>query len=305
MAVEFKSLQGPFGVELLDVDFSKDRSDKTLREVVSLLYKHQFIVIRNQRLQLEQFDAVTRTFGAQRPHFLDHLRMEGHASILMLSNVFDSGRQIGVYEGACFWHTDVAYEDPPNSATIVYSIRAPHGAPTYLADMFTAYDALPENTKKAIENLTAIHHYGNREDTVEGSPTAAERLTDDQKKRVNAVFHPLVMRHPATGRRSLYGVCGSSFGIVDMPDAEAIGLLRELANHATQPEFTTAYDYEVGDVAAWDTYSTLHKAPFVKPADMGAPHARILWRVSVTGLSPLVAPHVDRRSAPAHRVAQG
>jgi len=276
----------------LNVDFSTDRSDKTLREVVSLFYKHQFVVVRRQTLELPHFDAVTRAFGSQRPHFLDHLRMDGHASILMLSNLFDQGRQLGVYEGACFWHTDVAYEDPPNSATIVYSILAPGGAPTFVADMFSAYDALPEKTKKAIEPLIALHHYGNREDPREGSATAAERLTEEQKRRVSNVYHPLVMRHPVTGRRSLYGVAGSSHGIVGMPDDEALGLLRELAVHATRPEFTTAHDYEKGDVAAWDTYSTLHKAPVVKPAAPNDPHARTLWRVSVTGQSPLVCPHV-------------
>ncbi len=300
MAVEFKSLSGPFGIELLGVDLSTDRSEGTLREVVSLFYKHQFIVVRRQALRLEEFDAVTRAFGAQRPHFLDHLRMDNHASILMLSNVFDNGRQIGVYEGACFWHTDVAYEDPPNSATIVYSRLAPKCAPTYVADMFSAYDALPERTKRRINDLTVIHHYGNREDTVEGSPTAAERLTDDQKMRVVVVHHPLVKRHPATGRRSLYGVAGSSFGIVGMPEDEALALLRELAVHATGPEFATAFDYEVGDLAAWDTYSTLHKAPVVRRASMSDPHARILWRVSVTGLSPLIKPHPDC-TAPSER----
>jgi taurine dioxygenase len=302
MTIEYKSLPGPFGIEILNVDFSTDRSDETLRQVVSLFYKQQFVVIRGQQLKLEQFDAITRAFGDQRPHFLDHLRMDGHASILMLSNVFDNGRQLGVYEGACFWHTDVAYEDPPNSATIVYSIRAPGGTPTYVADMFSAYDALPEKTKRAIDPLVCVHHYGNRDDTVEGSPTAAERLTAEQKKRIEVVHHPLVMRHPATGRRSLYGVAGSSFGIVGMPDDEALGLLSELAVHATRPEFTTAYDYDVGDFAAWDTYSTLHKAPFSKPAAMNDAHARVLWRVSVTGMSPLIAPHADRH-VPAPRIA--
>jgi taurine dioxygenase len=101
------------------------------------------------------------------------------------------------------------------------------------------------------------------------------------------------MRHPITGRRSLYGVAGSSFGIVGMPDDQAIALLGELKAHAIRPEFTTAYDYEVGDVACWDTFSTLHKAPAQKRAAMDDAHARMLWRVSVTGSSPLLARHID------------
>jgi taurine dioxygenase len=231
--------------------------------------------------------------------------MDGHPSILMLSNIYDDGRQLGVYEGACFWHTDVAYETPPNSATIVYSIKTPRdgGAPTYIADMFGAYDSLSESMKRRIDALVVLHHYGNREDTVEGSPTAAERLTAEQKRRVRNTFHPLVMRHPITGRRSLYGVAGSSFGIVGMPDDEAIALLDELKEHATRPEFTTAYDYEPGDIACWDTFSTLHKAPAQKRATMEDKHARMLWRVSVTGSSPLLSRHVDVTADPAATAA--
>lgn len=299
MAIHYKSLEGSFGVELLEVDLSKDATAETLREIVSIFYKNQFVVIREQALRLEDFDTFSRAFGNQRPHFLDHLRMDGHPAILMLSNIYEGDRQLGIYDGACFWHTDVAYEDPPNSATIVYSIKPPAGGgtPTYLADMFAAYDALPERTKQRIDGLTVLHHYGNRDDTVEGSPTAAEKLTPEQKRKVQNVYHPLVMRHPISGRRSLYGVAGSSFGIVGMADSEALDLLHELAEHATRPEFTTAYDYAAGDIACWDTYSTLHKAPAQKPAQPDEPHARMLWRVSVTGLSPLINAHPDFTAA--------
>ena len=295
MTLLYKSLPGPFGVEILDVDLGSDDRDEVLREIVSIFYRHQFIVIRNQELTLEGFDRFSKAFGNQRPHFLDHLRMDNQPAILMLSNIYEGKRQTGVDDGACFWHTDVAYEDPPNSATVVYSIKTPEvgEAPTYVADMFAAYDALPESMKQRIDSLTVLHHYGNRYDTEEGSPTAAETLTENQKSRVTNVYHPLVKRHPATGRKSLYGVAGSSFGIVGMPDDEAYALLHELAEHATQSRFTTAYNYTEGDVACWDTFSTLHKAPLQKPAQPDDAHARMLWRVSVTGFSPLIEPHSD------------
>ena len=295
MTLLYKSLPGPFGVEILDVDLAADDRDETLRDIVSIFYRHQFIVIREQNLTLEGFDRFSKAFGKQRPHFLDHLRMDDQPAILMLSNIYEGERQLGVYEGACFWHTDVAYEDPPNSATIVYSIKTPTAgeAPTYVADMFSAYDALSESMKDRIDSLTVLHHYGNRYDTEEGSPTAAETLTKSQKSRVENVFHPLVQRHPASGRKSLYGAAGSSFGIVGMPDDEALSLLHELAEHATQPQFTTAYNYSEGDIACWDTFSTLHKAPVQKPARREDPHARMLWRVSVTGFSRLLEPHPD------------
>ena len=280
-------LPGVFGVEISGLDLSKPLDGGTQRELLDLFHRYQLIVVKNQKLEFEEFDRLTRYFGRQDPHFLDHLRMRGHPAILMLSNVFENDKPIGVFEGAAFWHTDVAYRDPPNSATIVYSIERPRGGcPTHFADMFTAYDALPESMKERIDDMVVLHHYGNRADMDENSRTSAERLTPEQKKRVTNVFHPLVQRHPVTGRKSLYGVAGSSFGIVGMPDDEAIALLDELKGHATQPRFVTQHDYDVGDVAAWDTFSTLHMATLHDRATTKETR-RMLWRVSVTGKAPI------------------
>lgn len=214
--------------------------------------------------------------------------MRGHPAILMLSNIFEDGKPIGVYEGAAFWHTDVPYEDPPNSSTIVYCIENPDdGCPTYFSDMYTAYDDLPQTTKDRIDGLQVVHHYGNRWDMDEDSRTSAERLTPEQKANVQNVIHPLVRTHHVTGRKALYGVCGSAFGIVAMPDDEAIALLDELAHHAIQDKYQTVMEVEVGDIGAWDTYATLHKAKLQDPA-VGDTDRRLLWRVSVTGKPPIL-----------------
>ena len=278
-----KPLPGPFGAEIEGLDLRRPLDRATARELINVFHANRIVAIRSQRLEFEDFDRVTREFGDQKPHFLDHLRMRGHPAILMLSNMFEDGKPLGVYEGAAFWHTDVAYQDPPNSATVVYSIRNPAGGcPTHFADCVAAYDALPARMKAFVDDKVVLHHYGNRADMDEDSPTSAERLTAEQKMAVSNVYMPLVRRHHVTGAKALYGVAGSSFGIVGMPDDEATDLLDELAAHCVRDEFTTSYDYEVGDLAAWDTFQTLHMATLQKPAT-GEADARILWRVSVTG----------------------
>jgi len=282
-----RALPGGFGAEIFDIDLAQPLDTDTERALLDAFHQHQVIVVRGQHLAFEQFDALTRCFGAQKPHFLDHLRLHGHPAILLLSNVFDGDRPLGVYEGAAFWHTDVAYEDPPNSATVVYALEVPAGGcPTEFADCIAAYDDLPQATKDRIDDLTVIHHYGNRWDMDEDSPTSAERLTAEQKRRVRNVRMPLVRRHHVTGRKALYGVAGSSFGIVGWPDDEAIDLLDELARHCIQDKYRSSWDYAVGDVAAWDTFATLHKAQVQAPA-AGTHDRRMLWRVSVTGKPPV------------------
>ncbi len=282
-----KPLPGPFGAEIEGLDLSQPLDRDTAKELIDVFHAHKVIAIRRQKLEFEDFDRVTREFGDQKPHFLDHLRMRGHPAILMLSNMFEDGKPLGVFEGAAFWHTDVAYQDPPNSSTVVYSIKNPDaGCPTTFADCVAAYDALPETMKAFLDDKVVLHHYGNRADMDEDSPTSAERLTPEQKAAVSNVYMPLVRRHHVTGVKALYGCAGSSFGIVGMPDDEATDLLDELAAHCVQDRFTTSYDYEVGDLAAWDTFQTLHMATLQKPAT-GDTDSRILWRVSVTGKPPV------------------
>jgi taurine dioxygenase len=284
---EVNPLPGALGVEIAGIDLSQPMSDEETREFLDIYFNYQLIRLRGQRLSFEQFDALTKVFGDQRPHFLDHLRMKGHPAILMLSNVFEDGKPIGVFEGAAFWHTDVAYEDPPNSSTVVYGVEFPEGGcPTYFADMYTAYDDLAQSMKERIDDLQVVHHYGNRWDMDEDSRTSAERLTPEQKTNVQNVIHPLVRNHHITGRKALYGVCGSAFHIVGMPDDEAIDLLDELAHHAIQAKYQTEMEVEVGDVGAWDTFATLHKATLQDPA-VGDTDRRLLWRVSVSGKPPI------------------
>jgi len=282
-----KPLPGNFGVEIEGLNLREPLEPAVLKSLLETFHQNQVVVLRDQALEFEDFDRVTREFGDQKPHFLDHLRLRGHAAILMLSNLFEDGKPLGVYEGAAFWHTDVAYQDPPNSSTIVYALECPDGGcPTEFADCFSAYDDLPEAMKNRIDDLTVIHHYGNRWDMDEESPTSAERLTDAQKQAVANVHMPLVRRHHVTGRKALYGAAGSSFGIIGWPDDEAVALLDELAQHCIQEKYRNRWDYTVGDVAAWDTFSTLHKAQVQKPAT-GDSDRRCLWRVSVTGVPPV------------------
>ena len=137
--------------------------------------------------------------------------------------------------------------------------------------------------KEQIQHLIALHHYGNRDDLDKSSRTVASVLTEAQEKRVTWVRHPVVRRHPVTGRRALYAVSGSSFAIEGMPQDEALGLLDELQRHATQQKYQCRVRYGVGDLVIWDNASLLHSATLTDPDD-----ARTLWRITVKeeGASP-------------------
>src|SRR5204863_6686377 len=135
---------------------------------------------------------------------------------------------------------------------------------------------LSETMKRRIAPMIGVHHYGNRKVADEMSRVAASPLTDEQKAKMPLITHPLVRPHPVTGRKALYAVSGSSYGIVGMPEDEAVALLDELAAHSTQPKYQCSLKYGVGDVVIWDNASLLHSATLVDPED-----PRTLWRVTV------------------------
>lgn len=274
-------LPGPLGAKISDIDASQPLAPHIRTALLDALYARGVIVLPNQLLTPKELDRFAHYFGRPQPHILSHLRLPENPNILRLSNVVQDGEPIGVYEGAAYWHTDMSFEADPAMATIVYSIAAPEsGGETLIANMFLAYESLSPQMRRRIDALTVLHHYGNRDDLDESSAASASPLRAEQKEQVQNVFHPLVRRHPATGRKALYAVRGSSFGIVGMPDDEAVALLRELGEHATQPEFTYRHRYGVGDIVVWDNNSTLHAATPIATAT-GPNDTRLLHRISV------------------------
>jgi taurine dioxygenase len=266
-----------FGVQAEGVDLSRPLTDAGFAGLEAAFYRGAVLVVRGQRLTTGQFHGFARRVGVPEPHVIDQFHHPEIADILILSNVRRDDRPIGLADGGTYFHTDYSYLEVPARATMLHAITVPSsGGETLFADQRGAWDDLPEAMKRRIDGLAVRHHYGNREDLDTRSRTVASVLTDEQETRLNWVRHPLVRVHPVTGRKALYAVSGSSFGIDGMPDDEGRGLLDELKAHATQPKYRLAVRYGVGDVVMWDNLSLLHAATLTDPDD-----PRTLWRITV------------------------
>ena len=266
-----------FGLEAHGVDLTQPMSDEAFAPILQAFFRGQVLVIRDQRLTAAQFVAFARHFGPPEPHVIDQFHHPDDANILVLSNRVDNGKPLGLADAGTYFHTDYSYLEVPARATTLYSIEVPKvGGNTLFANQYAAYDDLSETMKRKLEPLIAIHHYGNRDERNEASRIAASPLTDEQKARMPLITHPVVRRHPVTGRKALYAVSGSSYGIVGMPEDEAVALLDELAAHATQPKYVYSLAYGVGDVVIWDNASLLHSATLVDAA-----YPRTLWRITL------------------------
>ena len=274
--LSFTSLCPGFGLETADVDIA-ELDDATFAEIEAAFFRGQVLVARAQHLAPAQFVAFARRFGPPEPHVIDQFHHPDDPNILILSNVVIDDEPQGLADAGTYFHTDYSYLAVPARATLLYSIEVPQvGGDTLFANQYAAYDDLPDAMKRRIEPLLAIHHYGNRNDQDETSRTVASVLTSEQKAKMPLITHPIVRRDPVTGRKALYAVSGSSFGIVGMPHDEACALLDELAAHATQEKYRYSLAYGVGDVVVWDNASLLHCATLTAPDD-----PRTLWRITV------------------------
>lgn len=274
--MEFRKLSDGFGVEVREVDLAS-LIGSAFEEVRNAFYKYQVLVARAQKLTATQFLQFARRIGPPEPHVIDQFHHPEHADILILSNVMKDGKPTGLADAGTYFHTDYSYLEVPARATMLYSIQVPkQGGDTLFANQYAAYEDLSSEVKAKIQNLVALHHYGNRDDQDRSSRTVASVLSEAQEKKVTWVRHRVARPHPVTGRTALYAVSGSSFGIEGMPADEAVALLDELKRHATQEKYQLRLKYGVGDVVIWDNASLLHSATLTDPQD-----PRTLWRITV------------------------
>lgn len=274
--IRFEPL-GAFGVEASGVDLAQPIADADFATLERAFYANHVLALRAQDLDAAQFAAFARRLGPPQPHVIDQFHHPDDADILILSNVKVDGRPTGLQDAGSYFHTDYSYLQVPARATTLYSRVVPEvGGDTLFANQQAAYDDLPAAMKERIEPLLAIHHYGNRHDVDESSRTVASVLSAEQKAKMPLITHRIARPHPVTGKKALYAVSGSSFGIVGMADDEARDLLDELAAHSTRPCYRLSFKYGVGDIVVWDNAALLHSATLIDPGD-----ARTLWRITV------------------------
>jgi alpha-ketoglutarate-dependent 2,4-dichlorophenoxyacetate dioxygenase len=199
--------------------------------------------------------------------------------IFDISNLDDDGRildaddQRAVYQqGNQLWHTDSSFRQKSATWSMLHArVVPPDGADTELVDTRAAYDALPEATKTRLEGLVAEHSIWHSRAKLGGYiPSDEERASRPPAR------HPLVRRHPGSGRKALY-IASHASHILGWPGEDGRALLEELMAFATQPRFIYAHRWRVGDLLIWDNRCTLHRAtPYQSTA-----HVRDLRRTTI------------------------
>ena len=156
--------------------------------------------------------------------------------------------------GNLLWHSDSSFKPVPAQYSMLHArVIPPEGGETEFADMRAAWDALPEKMKAEVRDLVCEHSL-----IFSRAQLGFDEFTPEEMARCTPVPQRLVRRHPGSGRLSLY--LSAHIGrIQGWQRPEAMALIRELTEFATQREFVYSHSWTVGDLVVWDNRCTMHR----------------------------------------------
>jgi taurine dioxygenase len=159
------------------------------------------------------------------------------------------------------WHADHSYDPEPALGSILVARALPEtGGDTCFADLCSAFDALSPGLQQTLELLRVVHSnehiYG--ENGFYRNTDLSEQLGGTD--RVGGAVHPMVIRHPGSGRKALFVNPGHTIGIEGWSNEESFALLNFLYAHVEQEAFTCRFNWLPGSVAFWDNRRTWHLA---------------------------------------------
>ena len=281
MDLTFRRLHPHFAGEVSPVDLRGVADRGTLEEIRAAMDQYAVLVFRDQPFTDDEQLAFAKRFdGALHTKTGAAVVKQnrfGNEALTDISNVDESGEIMRADDrrrmyslGNRLWHTDASFQDPPGRYSMLSARIVPAVAgDTEFADMRAAYDALDAETKERLEGMRARHSI------VYSRQVLGFEFSEEEAERLPGAVQPVVRTNPRTQRRSLY-LASHASRIIDWPVPEGRLLLRDLIEHATQPQFVYRHSWRVGDLVIWDNRATMHRG---RPFD-DTSHRRELRRVT-------------------------
>ncbi len=242
------------GVEVSDVSLAMC-SDGEMQAIRQAIYEHGVAVFRDQEFSPEDHIRFGRRWGGIDVNNYFPLQAD-FQEIAVVKKEADQKTNIGGD-----WHTDHSYDQIPAMGSVLVARELPpSGGDTMWAHMGAAYDALSDELKARIEGLEAYHTADHiyKADGVYAKTDMGQDLRGQNLK--TGAIHPVVIRHPQTGRKLLYVNGGFTIHFVGQTREQSLPLLRELLDAALLEDNQCRLQWKPGTVAIWDNRTTWHNA---------------------------------------------
>jgi len=264
------------GARVTGIDLSEDMDDAAFRAVHRAWLDHQVLVFPGQDISEDDQVRFTARFGEpgtrQRKVGWAEEGRVSHPGTMLISNIREDGKPIGsLPDGEMMFHTDGAFAKRPFRYTLLYALEVPSvGGNTLFANMYKAYDSLPEALKSTLTGCHAEHMY------------YADNVQDVATRSLSGVRqHPIFIEHEETGRTALYVSRLLTLRIVEMKQAESDEVLEVLFDHCEQSSLIYEHVWSKDDFVMWDNRCLNHAR-----TDFPETERRLLRRTVVQGVQP-------------------
>ncbi len=272
--MDIQPIHAGCGAEVIGVDL-EHLSSAQAEELIRAHADYGVLVFRNQSLTPDAQLAAAEAFGPINVNRFFARVPENERVALVLK---EPDQETNVGGG---WHTDHSYDEVPAMGSMLYAVELPPiGGDTIFASMYAAYDALSDGLKETLEGLSAVHssrHVFGRAGVRQAKPDPRYHSPD---LATQDAVHPVIIRHPVSGRPALYVNPGFTLHLDGWTEQESRPLLDYLYQVATRPEHTYRHRWEPGTVAFWDNRCTWHYA-----LNDYQGHRRLMHRVTIDGVA--------------------
>ena len=257
------------GATIQEIDLREPLDESLTGFIAKALAENEVIFFRNQDITPEQHRAFALNFGQLQSHPV-YPTIEGFPEITILENDEKNPSKIEK------WHTDMTFKKiPPLGSILLGKIIPEKGGDTLFASLSAAYSDLPEDLKRSLEKMTAIHsfEYGFKESLAEpyGREKLAQALIDNPP-----VEHPVIRTHPITGKKLIYVNSLFTSNIKDIKTETSRELLSFLCEHIRKEEYQCRFRWKKNSIAFWDNRSVIHK-----PDNNYWPQLRRMERITI------------------------
>ena len=261
--VEVRRVGKALGAEILGVNPVVPLAAADVARIEQAFVDHLVLRFRDAPMSIPQLRDFGRQFGPLREHIAKTYRDQDVPEVVIMTNQDAQGNFDAVGAGrGVGWHSDGTFEAIPPKATVLHAIALPdRGGNTMFANMYLAYDTMPADLKRRIENLNAVFRLRGRKQKTQGIVSA------DDLKRMSDVLHPVCRVHPVSGKKSIFVNPHHTLNIADMPDEESEALLEEIFAWCTREEFQWEQEWRVGDTIMWENRSAWHSGRPDYPRD--------------------------------------
>ena len=291
MSIQFTPLHPVIGAECSGIDIGGPITPTQAEEIHAGMDQYAVLVFRRDiPLTTPQQLAFTAALGEMEKAYtkinsdqgtrLDDYRLSDISNLSPSNQILEREDRKRLHQlGNRLWHSDSSYKIiPARYSALSAHVIPPEGGNTEFADMRAAWDALDAKTQQQLLGLKTQHS------RIFSKGTMGVQYSEQEIRDFAPVDQPLVRVHPRTGRKSLF-LSSHAGRIVGWPVPEALMMLKDLTEHATQREFVYSHQWRVGDLVMWDNGATMHRGRIYDDLQ----YKRDMRRTTLTYGAPAVA----------------